>query len=291
MVSAACSGDDGDAATAATSDATTIPADCTPSREATDGDLTLSYGREERTYSLALPAGYDGGTALPLVFSLHGFASDKETMEAGTGLARAGAARGYIVATPDATGPVRQFNYFRAPDQADDFGFVHALLAELSDRLCVDEDRVFAAGHSAGSAFAAFLVCQEPYVFAAIAMVSATTPSGCPDGVTPAIVAVAGTADPQVPYAGGSVGGSAVGIPPAIETIEAYATRHACASGPASDQPATNVERITYSECADGRTVVLYTVVGGGHEWAAGPEFSATDAILDFFDGPPAALQ
>ena len=206
-----------------------------------------------------------------------------------------GAARGYVVATPTSDPP--QWNAFSDPTLADDYGFIAALVTDLQGRLCIDPTRIFAAGHSNGSAFAGFLVCKAPYPFAGVAMVSATVPSTCPADVMPAVIAIAGTADPQVPYAGGTVGGSTISIPPAADTIAAYATRYGCEPSPVTDEPIAGVQRVRYDGCGGGTAVVFDTVVGGTHPWpggsqaiadptdsAAGKQFDATTAILDFFD-------
>jgi polyhydroxybutyrate depolymerase len=275
---------------------TTAAAACSPTRPAPpNGPQTLAFGGEHRTYLLAVPLHYDGRSAYPLVFNFHGFASNGPAQEANTSMGAKGADRGYIVVTPSSDPP--EWNEFSAPNRPDDYAFVHAVVADLEARLCIDAQRVYAAGHSNGSAFAGFLVCKAPYVFAAVAMVSATVPSICPDGVAPALLAIAGTADPQVPYAGGKVAGSTIAIPAATDTIQASVTRYHCNPVPAGDQPLAGVDRVRYSACVDGADVVLDTIVGGTHHWPggavaatdpadsdAGRYFDATAAILDFFD-------
>jgi polyhydroxybutyrate depolymerase len=283
----------------ASTDADATAADCDPPRPATAtaAPQTFRFGEEERAYLLALPDDYDGTTAHPLVFSFHGFAGSKEGHAASTAMAEKGAARGYVVLTPDALGEPRDWNYFGNPARADDFGFVHALVADLSERLCIDADRVYAAGHSAGSAFAGFLQCRSPYRFAAVAMVAAFIPTTCPVGrANPSVIAFHGTADPLVPYGGGSVGGGATGIPPALQTLQQYADAYGCDRPATEDEPAVGVETDTLRGCAGGSEVVLYTIVGGTHDWPGNPvrpaagggqAYPATDAILDFFDAHP----
>jgi polyhydroxybutyrate depolymerase len=285
---------------AATRDAA-APAACDPARPATasDGPQTFSFGGEERAYLLALPDDYDGTTAYPLVFSFHGFSSNKEGQNAYAAMAEKGTARGHIVVTPDALGEPRDWNYFGNPARADDFGFVDALVLHLSQRLCIDADRVYAAGHSAGSAFAGFLQCRAPYRFAAVAMVAAFIPTTCPvDQATPSVIAFHGTADPAVPYDGGSVGGGPTGIPPVLQTLQQYADAYGCDRPATEDEPAPGVETDSLTGCAGGSEVALYTIVGGTHDWpgnavqpaASGAQaYPATDAILDFFDAHPGA--
>ncbi len=302
LVLVACSGGDGsggaDPGGSDGAEATDQPsaADCDPARPATatDGEQTFSFGGEERAYLLALPDDYDGTTAQPLAFSFHGFSSDKEGQNAYAAMADKGTARGYIVVTPDALGDPRDWNYFGDRARADDFGFVDALVVDLSERLCIDADRVYAAGHSAGSAFTGFLQCRPPYRFAAVAMVAAFIPTTCPvDQATPSVIAFHGTADPAVPYDGGSVGGGPVGIPPVLDTLEQYADAYGCQRPATEDEPAAGVETDTLTGCAGGTQVVLYTIVGGTHDWpgnaiqpaaTGGQAYPATDTILDFFD-------
>ncbi len=283
----------------ASTDAGAAAPDCDPPRPAvaTDAAQSFRFGDQTRAYLLALPDDYDGTTAYPLVFSFHGFSSNKEGLNAYAGMAEKGTARGYIVVTPDALGEPRDWNYFGNPARADDFGFVDALVLDLSERLCVDADRVYAAGHSAGSAFAGFVQCRAPYRFAAVAMVAAFIPTTCPaDQATPSVIAFHGTADPAVPYEGGSVGGGPVGIPPVLQTLEQYADTYGCDRPPTEDEPAAGVETDTLTGCAGGGEVVLYTIVGGTHDWpgntvqpaaSGGQAYPATDAILDFFDAHP----
>jgi polyhydroxybutyrate depolymerase len=276
---------------------TTVPADCSPARPApVAGAHAFAYGGQARSYLLAVPATYDGRHAVPLVLSLHGFNGRKEAQEVFTRMGKKGAARGFLVVTPDSLENPPQWNAFGAPNQPDDFGFVHALVSSLEHRFCIDASRVFAAGHSNGAAFAAFLACTKPYDFAAVATVSATTPAGCPKGVTPSVLAIAGTADESVPYAGGTVDGTTIQIPSAVSVIEGYAKHYGCSATPARDRIAPGVTSLRYGHCDNGARVVLDTIAGGRHAWpggiaagadkqdsAAGRAFPATDQILQFF--------
>ena len=288
---------------ATTDDSVAAPAACDPPRPvvATDAPQSFRFGDRRRAYLLALPDEYDGTTEYPLVFSFHGFAGSKEGHNANAAMAEKGTARGYIVVTPDALGEPRGWNYLGNPAQADDFGFVDALVVDLSERLCIDADRVHAGGHSAGSAFAGFLQCRAPYRFAAVAMVAAFIPTTCPVGqATPSVIAFHGTADPAVPYDGGSVGGGSVGIPPVLQTLEQYADAYGCDRPATEDEPAPGVETDALTGCAGGSEVVLYTIVGGTHDWPGNPgrpapsgaqAYPATDAIFDFFDAHPRAAE
>jgi polyhydroxybutyrate depolymerase len=251
---------EGGASSVAASTTTTVAPDCAPNRPAPAAlpAYTFRYGSHDRSYLLSLPHDYDGRSAHPLVLDFAGFAGTKESQEAFTQMGAKATARGFVVVTPDALGNPRQWNEFGFANQADDFGFVDALVADLEHRLCIDPDRVYASGHSNGSAFA-------------------------------------GTADSSVPYAGGLVAGSTIPIPSARTTIAFYAQRYSCARTPRQTRPSAGVTQISYSGCTGGGEVRLDTVAGGTHTWPGGPAaadshdsaagklFRATDQILDFF--------
>lgn len=300
----ACGSDDGDDETPAPdADATQDepPVDCDPAREIDTTDeenRVFDFDGDERSYLLALPDDYDGTTAQPMVFNFHGFGNDMEGHDAYTAMGEAGTDRGYVVVTPNASGEPRDWNYFSDEDRADDFGFIDALVADLSEQLCVDQDRIYATGHSAGSAFSGFLVCKEPHRFAAVAMVAAFIPTTCPtDEVAPSAIAFHGTDDPVVPYDGGELSGEGA-IPDVFDTLDQYAEAYQCDQPAGEDEAADDVQTHTLTGCVHGSEVVLYTLVGGGHGWPGNTagvdisgqpgnaleQFPATDTILDFFD-------
>jgi polyhydroxybutyrate depolymerase len=275
-------------------------ADCTPARPkpAPQASYTIDVKGVPRTYRLALPKQYDGTKAMPMVLLFHGWNSSAAAFDKETGFDTTGASRGYIVVTPDGASSPKTWNFIPgvSGSTADDFGFVNTLVSDLETRLCVDKEHVYAAGHSAGSAFVGFLVCKPPYSFAGVAMVEASIPSSCPAGVTYSVVSIHGTADAAVPYTGGTGQGQTVPIPPVKNTIASFAARDACERRPVIDRPAPGVERRAYPHCANGHAVALLSLVGANHPWAGGlharasehnvpaAQFSATDAILDFFD-------
>jgi poly(3-hydroxybutyrate) depolymerase len=78
------SGGNADRSDGAQAEGRQAPADCDPARaaRATDDPQTFSFDGEERAYLLALPDDYDGTTAHPLLFSFHGFSSNKEGQNA-----------------------------------------------------------------------------------------------------------------------------------------------------------------------------------------------------------------
>ena len=74
---------------------------------------------------------------------------------------------------------------------------------------------------------------------------------------------------------------------PAVrDWVAGWAERNRCAADPVESTIAPDVTRLEYSKCPEGATVVLYTLLGGGHSWPGGkppPErrVGATNASID----------
>ncbi len=260
----------------------------------------MRFDGVERTFRVALPDGYDVTAAAPMILQFHGFISNGAKIDADTDLSRRGTARGFVVVTPDSLGDPAQWNAFAAADQADDFGFVAALIEHVEGQVCIDRTRIVAAGHSNGAAFTGFLPCKVPHTFAAIAMASATIPPICPDTEQPSVYATAGSADPQVPADGGKVGGGPVAIPPAEQSIAAYRKAYGCDPEPKRTDPQPGVTQEQATGCEGGHLVIYDRIEGGTHPWPggqaakadpieseAGRTFDGTAAILTFLNDTP----
>ena len=117
------------------------------------------------------------------------------------------------------------------------------------------------------------LSCTLSNRIAAVGMVAAaqTLPwRWCPDQRPVPMIAFHGTADPDVPYNGGSSWLSARPFPNVPGWAANWARRNRCDPNPIESTVASDVTRRAYGGCADGAAVVLYTVRGGGHTWPGG---------------------
>ncbi len=177
---------------------------------AAGGPRTLRVSGVERTYLLDVPPSYRPGTPAPLVMVFHGAGGSGRRMAPHTGFSRLAGREGFVAVYPDGLG--RRWNDGRsALATRDDVGFVKALLDTLERELSLDSTRVYAAGISNGAMFSYRLACELPGVFAAIAPVAGATPANlaesCGRTAPVSVLAIQGTADPLLPYAGGGVGG------------------------------------------------------------------------------------
>jgi polyhydroxybutyrate depolymerase len=270
---------------------------------ADDSSATLEFGGMSRTYAVHLPPGHPSG----LVLNLHGATSTGAQQERLTNFDAVADADGFVVAYPD--GINRSWAAGAGVDEpdrrgVDDVGFLIALADKLRTQYGIDPGHVFVTGMSNGGFMANRLACDHAEEFAAIAPVSGTLRSSvtCNPSRPVAVLEVHGTADPIVPFDGGSmVGrGGASDIVSAPAMVQRWRTADGCSGEPAEDPltggGGTVVHRFTSASCAAGTAVVFYQVDGGGHTWPGGPQylpkamigpttraFSASDAIGQFF--------
>lgn len=249
---------------------------------------------------LTVPDDYTPARSHPLLVSLHPFTLAPEIWEAYSGLAAAAAARGYIVVTPLGSDPGPRWAVPGGlPGGPDDVAFIDALIDDAANLLCVDRDRVFAAGFSAGAAMAQALGCEIPDRFRAVASSGgANLTSLCPESDPVNDLVLHGTSDPIAP-----MGGSYIIFAPPLDldiddVVETNAERAGCAA-PTRRQLTATVDSELYDKCESGKVVEFRRMIGAGHTWAGSPvffegivgatdqSFSATDAVLDFFDHAP----
>jgi polyhydroxybutyrate depolymerase len=132
------------------------------------------------------------------------------------------------------------------------------------------------------------LACDRADVIAAIAPVAGTLGTGvpCAPSQPVAVLASHGTADPVVPFNGGTMNGS--GGVSDIVAAPAMASRwrdiDGCTNAPLEDVlPAkgdgTSVHRFTAVGCAGGTDVVLLQIDGGGHTWPSGTFSLPADTV------------
>jgi polyhydroxybutyrate depolymerase len=270
---------------------------------ADDQSTTLEFGGLSRTYAVHVPPGHSTG----LVINLHGGTSTGSAEERLTNFDAVADANGFVAVYPD--GIDRNWADGRAsePDRrgVDDVGFLAALADKLRTQYGIDPGHVFATGMSNGGFMANRLACDRADLFAAVAPVSGTLGRNvaCNPSRPVAVLEVHGTADPIVPFDGGSMRGrgGASEIVSAPAMVQRWRAADGCSGEPAEDTlpgagDGTVVHRFTSAPCAAGTAVVFYQVDGGGHTWPDGAQylpkamigpttrdFSASQAIGQFF--------
>lgn len=239
-----------------------------------DNGSFISSG-EKREYLLYVPRSYDRSTPTPLVISMHGaglWGASQRDISRWNELADS---KGFIVVYPSGVGGkgVRIWRAEPGEGLKKDVRFISALIDTLRTSYNIDSTRIYANGLSNGGGMSFALSCALSDRIAAVGMVAAaqTLPWRlCTDQRPVPMIAFHGTADPDVPYNGGSSWLSARPFPSTPKWAANWARRNRCASEPVDSAIARDVVRRTYMECADDAPVVLYTIRGGGHTWPGG---------------------
>jgi polyhydroxybutyrate depolymerase len=248
----------------------------------------IRVGGVDRAFDLALPPPATINHPAPLILLFHGFLGTGASMEQLTGMLTKGAAMGSYVAAPDGAAKNWQINA-----HGTDAVFVDTLVGRLTSLACIDLDRVYATGFSAGAAFTILYGCARQDRVAAIATVAVDFQLGC---TTPMpILAFHGTKDGAVPFDNGAIGVSLPGVKVRGTELNMadWARLDGCRPTPLDEKIGSEVTKQTWANCAPGSDVVLYRIEGGGHSWpGANPssgfgltteQIAATDEILAFF--------
>jgi polyhydroxybutyrate depolymerase len=246
--------------------------------------LAVSVAGRSRTLIVHVPAGYSGSSRVPLVLNMHGSGTTAADQEAFTGMDATADSNGFIVAYPQGLIPDGSGFDWNVPGvplvgdravpagAADDVGFLTTLVQILEQRYCIDGNRVYATGFSGGSRLASQLACDASGTFAAVAPVSGLRrPLPCPTSRSVPVLTFHGTADPVDPYDGHGQAYWTYSVPQAAAD---WAVQDGCSPTPITSQSGPGVTLVTYSGCAGGTTVELYSIAGEGHEWPGGPHLS-----------------
>lgn len=232
----------------------------------------------EREYLLHVPARYDRARPTALVISMHGAAAWPAAQANISRWNRVADEEGFLVVYPSGRGFPRIFPMEGAGRDAD-VRFIGDLIDTLKASYRIDPDRIYADGLSNGGGMAFALSCTMPDRIAAVGVVAGAQllpSSWCPNARPVPVIAFHGTADPIVPYEGGTTWKTPTRNPfPSVRQFMAdWAARDRCAGEPVASRAAAHVARLEWTNCADDTAVILYTVEGGGHAWPGGKPFA-----------------
>jgi polyhydroxybutyrate depolymerase len=257
-------------------------------------DLTLEHGGLTRYFDLYVPPNLPR-SAVPLVFVLHGGTGDKVTTRSqptvGGRWLELADAEAFLLVFPNAvsastgtSAPAGSFNWNDCRNdardtatQADDVGFVSAMIDWLEGRYPIDSRRIYATGLSNGGMMSYRLAFELSHRLVAIGAVVANLPanSDCPRDRPAhpiAVLIMNGTADSWMPWGGGQIIGQRGLVKSALETRDFW--RDVIAPGsPGAEmmfpdinrEDESTVKRESFGPAAHGKELWFYTVEGGGH--------------------------
>jgi polyhydroxybutyrate depolymerase len=257
---------------------------------------SIMSGGVYRNYRLYVPAAYNGSTAWPLIFNIHGYTSNASQQQLYTNFGPIADTAHFLMVYPNATvynGQPTWNSGFGMP--VDDVGFISDLIDSLSTSYNINQNAVYSCGMSNGGYMSHTLACELSNKITAIASVtgSMTTlqKSTCNAGRPVPVMQIHGTADGTVPYYGNSYS-------LAIDTLVKYwAINNSCNLTPVYNAvPNTNTsdnctaDHYVYNGGTYGSSVELYRINNGGHTWpytfpigVTNQDFNASEKIWLFF--------
>jgi polyhydroxybutyrate depolymerase len=261
---------------------------------AEDSLRTITVDQTERSYALHVPDRMNAPAALVIV--MHGGGGSAKSAIAQTGFDAEADKRGFITAYPEGTaGPGGRFHTWNAGACCgvavrrgmDDVGFIRAMVADIAAAYPLDPRRVYATGLSNGGMMAYRLACEAGDLVAAIAPVSAViVVAPCEPRFPVSVLHIHGTADQNVPIAGG-VGAKSIvkyPYPPVERSIAFWAASDDCGKDPIVSSPAPDVTLRSYPRCTRGIAVDYYVIDDGSHAWPGGKR------LAKFLDEPSQAI-
>ena len=259
----------------------------------------IIHNQLQRNFSFYVPASYIKGTAVPLVFNLHGYSSNAEQQEFYGDFRKIADTAGFIIVHPNGTVfPQTGFQFWNVGlvgnSNVDDVGFIHAIIDTLSKAYSIDENRIYSTGMSNGGFMSYHLACLSDR-FAAIASVTgsmtALTQVLCKNARPMPIMEIHGTADAVVNYNGSS------GILSIPEVLNFWIQKNGLDANAVikmnvpdlNTGDGSNAEHFYYPGSYE---VEHYKVINGGHTWPGTPfvigttcqDFNASEVIWNFFN-------
>lgn len=281
---------------------------------------SIAWDGLERTYLIHIPPSYDKNKSIPLVIVLHGGGGTANSTVKLTkgGFNYLSDKKDFIVVYPEGTrhlrSPKTRWNDGRDErySQADDVGFISALIDYLVQTLNVDPNRVYITGISNGAHMSMRLARELSDKIAAVAPVAYSMQKKyeeVPVSKKPiSFLIMTGTKDPLVPWEGGetpdSTGtrmlGDILSVPATVKVLVSY---NQCSPTPTityepdrDPNDGTRIRKEVYGNCTNGTEVILYAIEGGGHTWSGGWQYlpetiigktsrdiDANEVIWDFF--------
>lgn len=256
------------------------------------GYYTCDYNGVQRKYTLYIPKSI--GENAPLVFMMHGYASNPKSFADLTGMNGAAEKYGFAVVYPQGIRNEKGtsgacWNSGLVSSDNDDAGFLVALAKYLQQTYGLSSNETFAVGLSNGAFMSYKLACEAPDTFRAVASVAGSMSGGAwderPASASVGILQINGTEDEAVPLDGSMSASGGYGDAPDIIGIIEYWKNANHLEEYREFKLSDDATAYEYSSKLNDNLVWYVQIEDGGHEWPgeATAGFNASEVILEFF--------
>lgn len=232
---------------------------------------TIVHDGLNREYVLYIPDSYDGTSAVPLMLNFHGYSQSASEYIIEADMRPLAELDTFILVYPQGSCLDGSSHWNTCPNggdnksTADDFGFIEALINQISSSHNVDLERVYASGYSNGGMMAYGLANYKSELIAAVASVSGSM-LDCigPTSHPMPVVHLHGTSDGVLPYNGSNDWSSAQ------STLDHWISFNNTTTNPIvtiDNSSGTTIEHYVYDQGDSLVSVEHYKYIGGDHVW------------------------
>jgi polyhydroxybutyrate depolymerase len=262
----------------------------------------------QRHFVIYIPSLTNADDELPVVISLHGRLGTGKGMMDFADFRPLAEKEKFIIVCPD--GIDKSWNDGRpTPAQKkeiNDIKFIDQLISYIINTYHGDAAMVYVTGMSNGGFMASRIACELSSKVAAVAIVAASMDKNMgyrPQRSIP-MMYIQGTKDPLVPFDGGTMKGAGGEIYSHNDVLKLWADADLCDGKPVithlpdAARDGTAITKEEYTNPANGKKVIGYTITNGGHTWPGGTQYlpiflvgtvshnmDACQVIWDFFKG------
>ncbi|MBC8404990.1 MAG: prolyl oligopeptidase family serine peptidase [Planctomycetes bacterium] len=236
-----------------------------------------------RWYRVHYPPNFDQQTATEVIVAYHGGGGNASEFMSTSGLNLASDLHGFVVVYPEGTGALGGWPFFTletwnageccgwaADNNIDDVKFTRDMLQDLSKRMNIDSDALFATGHSNGAMMCYRLAIEAPSLFAAIAPNAGSRDVFTKPTQPIPLIAFHGALDCNVPFEGGfGCGISGTYKLSQEDTLKPFIIKNK-AIVPALDQPSETrgkAHRFEANAPTTGADIHYWWMTDHGHAW------------------------
>lgn len=232
---------------------------------------SIIHDGENREYVLYIPSSYDGTSSVPLMLNFHGFGGSASDYMIDADMRSVAESDTFILVYPQGSCLDGSSHWNACPmggdnkSSADDFGFVEAIINEISSQHNVDLERVYAAGYSNGGMMAYGLANYKSELIAAVGSVSGTMLDciGSTSHPMP-VVHLHGTSDGVILYNGNSDYNSAQNV------LDHWIDFNNTTTSPTvntDNSGGMTIEHYVYDQGDNNVSVEHYKYIEGDHVW------------------------